>query len=75
MVISIPGGKLIATMHEVMVKFDLNNLTLQAKTDDLILLEASRILVANGGGVIWSLSLGSEETVRAFVHATGIATQ
>lgn len=75
MVISIPGGKLIATMHEVMVKFDLNNITLQAKTDDLILLEASRILVANGGGVIWSLSLGSEETVRAFVHATGIVTQ
>lgn len=72
MVISIPGGKLIATVHEVMIKFEENHLILQAQIDDLLLLEDAQILVANAGSISWSLSLGTQETVDAIVQATGI---
>ncbi|AMG29131.1 DUF3389 domain-containing protein [Grimontia hollisae] len=73
MVISIPGGKVIATAHEVMVKLLENRMTLQAQTDDITLLGAPCMLVANGGTVNWSLGLGSEENLKAVSDATGIA--
>ncbi|CZF85719.1 PTS sugar transporter subunit IIA [Grimontia sp. AD028] len=73
MVITIPGGRVIATMHEVMVKFQENQMTLQAQTDDISLLGAPCMLIANGGTVNWSLSLGSEENLNAVSEATGIA--
>ncbi|EOD81396.1 hypothetical protein D515_04298 [Grimontia indica] len=73
MVITIPGGRVIATMHEVMVKFQENQMTLQAQTDDISLLGAPYMLIANGGTVNWSLSLGSEENLNAVSEATGIA--
>lgn len=73
MVISIPGGKVIATAHEVMVKLQENRMTLQAQTDDITLLGAPCMLVANGGTVNWSLTLGSEENLKAVSDATGIA--
>lgn len=73
MVISIPGGKVIATAHEVMVKFQEHQMTLQAQTDDITLLGAPCMLVANGGTVNWSLTLGSQENLIAISEATGIA--
>ncbi|WP_281543840.1 DUF3389 family protein [Grimontia sp. SpTr1] len=73
MVITIPGGRVIATTHEVMVKFQENQMTLQAQTDDISLLGAPCMLIANGGTVNWSLSLGSEENLNAVSEATGIA--
>lgn len=73
MVINIPGGKVIATAHEVMVKLQENRMTLQAQTDDIALLGAPCMLVANGGTVNWSLALGSEENLKAVSDATGIA--
>ncbi|CZF82295.1 hypothetical protein GCE9029_03143 [Grimontia celer] len=73
MVITIPGGRVIATMHEVMVKFQENQMTLQAQTDDISLLGAPCMLIANGGTVNWSLSLGSEDNLNAVSEATGIA--
>ncbi|USH04271.1 DUF3389 domain-containing protein [Grimontia kaedaensis] len=73
MVITIPGGRVIATIHEVMVKFQENQMTLQAQTDDINLLGAPCMLIANGGTVNWSLSLGSEDNLNAVSEATGIA--
>lgn len=72
MVILLPGAKLIATAHEVMIKFENNHLTLQAKNDELILWGDTMILVANAGTIRWSLSLGTQEIVDALVQATGI---
>lgn len=73
MVIPIAGGKLIATLHEVMIKFENNHLTLQAKNDDLVLWGDTRILVANAGSIRWSFSLDSQQTVDALILATGIS--
>ncbi|MGF1704958.1 DUF3389 family protein [Enterovibrio baiacu] len=73
MVISIPGGKVVATMHEIMVKLQENQMTLQAHTDDISLLGGPCMLIANGGTVNWSLSLGSKENMQAVSDATGIA--
>ncbi|WP_028022451.1 DUF3389 family protein [Enterovibrio calviensis] len=73
MVITIPGGRVVATMHEVMVKLEQNRITLQAQTDDISLLAAPCMLIANGGSINWSISLGSEENMEAVSHATGIA--
>ncbi|WP_325894423.1 DUF3389 family protein [Grimontia sp. NTOU-MAR1] len=73
MVITIPCGRIIATMHEVMVKLQENQMTLQAQTDDISLLGEPCMLIANGGTVKWSLSLGSEENLIAVSEATGIA--
>ncbi|WP_394209571.1 DUF3389 family protein [Enterovibrio calviensis] len=73
MVIIIPGGRVVATMHEVMVKLEENRLTLQTQTDDISLLGAPCMLIANGGTVNWSISLGSEENLNAVSEATGVA--
>ncbi|MBV7296485.1 DUF3389 family protein [Enterovibrio paralichthyis] len=73
MVITIPGGRVIATAHEVMVKLQENQITLQAQTDDISLLGLPCILVASGGSVNWSISLGSQENLEAVAQATGIA--
>ncbi|MDD1792098.1 DUF3389 domain-containing protein [Enterovibrio sp. ZSDZ42] len=73
MVITIPGARVVATMHEVMVKLEQNRITLQAQTDDISLLAVPCMLIANGGSVNWSISLGNEENMEAVSHATGIA--
>ncbi|RXJ71598.1 PTS sugar transporter subunit IIA [Veronia nyctiphanis] len=73
MVIDIPGGKLIVTAHEVMVKLQQNRMTLQAQTDDISILGGANMLVANGGSVNWSISLGSEEIAKNVSEASGVA--
>lgn len=73
MVITIPGGRVIATAHEVMVKLQENQITMQAQTDDISLLGGPCILVASGGAVNWSFSLGNQENLQAVADATGIA--
>ena len=73
MVIDIPGGKLIVTAHDVMVKLQQNRITLQAQTDDISILAGANMLIANGGSVSWSISLGSEETARDVSEVSGVA--
>ncbi len=73
MVITIPGAKVIATAHDVLVKFENSLITLQAKTEDLTVFEGAKLLVANGGTVTWSFPLGTQEVLDSFCSATGIS--
>ncbi|MDD1779808.1 DUF3389 domain-containing protein [Enterovibrio sp. ZSDZ35] len=75
MVIQITGGRVIATMHEVMVKLQENKATLQAQVDDIAILAAPKMLVVSGGSINWSISLETDENVQALSEATGIAVK
>ncbi|KXF83121.1 DUF3389 family protein [Enterovibrio coralii] len=75
MVLQISGGRVIANMHEVMVKLQENRATLQAQVDDISILSAAKMLVVSGGSVNWSISLETEENVHALSEATGIAAR
>ncbi|PKF50426.1 DUF3389 family protein [Enterovibrio nigricans] len=75
MVIQISGGRVIATMHEVMVKLQENRATLQAQVDDISILAAAKMLVVSGGSINWSISLETDENVQALSDATGIAAK
>ncbi|MFD2178483.1 DUF3389 family protein [Veronia pacifica] len=73
MVVDIPGGKLIVTAHEVMVKLEQSRMTLRAQVDDISLLSGAKMLIANGGSVSWSLSLHNDEQLKAISDVCGIA--
>ncbi|MGC9494367.1 DUF3389 family protein [Vibrio genomosp. F10] len=75
MVITFSLGKIIATAHELIVKFDgQQQVVLQAQADCLTLIgKGTNVLVANGSGCKWSLKLDNEQQVNELSMLMGCA--
>jgi hypothetical protein len=72
MVITFSQGKIIVTPFEVQVRLDVAKLVLQALVDDIQLRTGALLLVADGGGVRWSLTLDNAEQFELLQSELGI---
>ncbi|GMQ48812.1 DUF3389 family protein [Vibrio sp. 10N] len=72
MVINFSSGKVIATPHEVVVRYSVGQITLQSQVDALQLILPACILSANGAECKWSVKLDDETQVNAISEACGI---
>ncbi|MGF1773215.1 DUF3389 domain-containing protein [Vibrio wakamikoensis] len=72
MVIDISSGKVIVTPHEVVVRYQVGQITLQSQVDALQLILPACILSANGAECKWSIKLDDESQVKAISEACSI---
>ncbi len=72
MVINFSSGKVIATPHEVVVRYQVGQITLQSQVDALQLILPACILSANGAECKWSIKLDDESQVKAISEACSI---
>lgn len=73
MVLQFSGGKIIVTLHEVVVRLgDDNRVTLQAQADAITLMgKGVNVMIANGSESKWSVRLDDEEQLRAIAQTLG----
>ncbi|MGR5283971.1 DUF3389 family protein [Vibrio maritimus] len=72
MVIDFSSGKVIVTPHEVVVRYQVGQITLQSQVDALQLILPACILSANGAECKWSIKLDDESQVKAISEACSI---
>ncbi|NLS13317.1 DUF3389 domain-containing protein [Vibrio sp. SM6] len=75
MIIEFSQGKIIATVHEVVVRFSaLPAVNLSAHTDALTLMaRGANVVIANGAECKWSIKLDDEAQLLALADHLGIA--
>ena len=71
MVIEFSGGRVIVSPQEVLVKLA-TGVSLYAMVDDLRLLSAGNIMVADAGAVRWHLTLDDETQLVDIAECLGI---
>ena len=71
MVIEFSGGRVIVSPQEVLVKLA-TGVSLYAMVDDLRLLSAGNIMVADAGAVRWHLTLDDENQLADIAECLGI---
>ncbi|WP_342609752.1 DUF3389 domain-containing protein [Vibrio tritonius] len=73
MLIEFSQGKIIVTPHEIVVKLSsLPQCVLQAEQSAVSLFGAgANVMMANVGGVKWSLKLDSEEQIQTIAQELG----
>ena len=72
MVLDFSQGKLIVTEFEVQVRLNVASIVLQASAEDIGLRRQPPMLIADGGGVRWSLVLDSNTQLRAIQDVLGM---
>ncbi|WP_277206968.1 DUF3389 family protein [Vibrio misgurnus] len=66
MVIQFTGGKIILSVHEVVVRLDRHSVTLQAHADAITLMgKGANVMIANGSESKWSIKLDDEIQLRS----------
>ncbi|ASJ96638.1 DUF3389 family protein [Shewanella marisflavi] len=73
MVIEFSGGRLIVSPQEVLVKLNASGASLYAMADDVRLLSAGHIMVADAGAVQWHLTLDGPEQLAEVADCLGVA--
>lgn len=73
MVIEFSGGRLIVSPQEVLVKLSPSGASLYAMADDVRLLRAGNIIVADAGAVRWHLTLDEPEQLTEVADCLGVA--
>ncbi|MCG9736837.1 DUF3389 domain-containing protein [Shewanella insulae] len=71
MVIEFSGGRVIVSPQEVLVKLT-SGVSLYAMVDDLRMLSAGNIMVADGGAVRWHLALDDANQLADIAECLGI---
>lgn len=73
MVITFSGGKIIATLHELVVRLDGEyRVTLQAQVDAIQLIgKGANVISANGSECKWSIKLDDEQQLREIANEVG----
>ncbi|ABO24004.1 DUF3389 domain-containing protein [Shewanella loihica] len=71
MVIEFSGGRIIVSPQEVLVKLT-TGVSLYAMADDLRLLSAGNIMVADAGAVRWHLSLDDANQLGDIAESLGV---
>ncbi|KIO35709.1 DUF3389 family protein [Shewanella sp. cp20] len=71
MVVEFSGGRVIVSPQEVLVKLA-TGVSLYAMVDDLRLLSAGNIMVADAGAVRWHLTLDDETQLADIAECLGI---
>lgn len=72
MVLEFSQGKLIATEFEVQIRLSVANVVLQGSTEDISLKLEPPMIIANGGGVRWSMKLDTPEQLQSLQALLGI---
>ena len=72
MVLDFSQGKLIVTEFEVQVRINVASIVLQVSAEDISLRRQPPMLIADGGGVRWSLVLDSNAQLRAIQNVLGM---
>lgn len=72
MVLDFSQGKLIATEFEVQIRLSVANVVLQASAEDVSLRLDPPMIIANGGGVRWSMKLDNTDQLDALQALLGI---
>lgn len=80
MVLDFSAGKMIVTEFEVQVRLNAASISaasivLQASSEDIGLRREPPMIIADGGGVRWSLKLDSLNQLRAVQNVLGIDAQ
>ncbi|MGL5335574.1 MAG: DUF3389 family protein [Enterovibrio sp.] len=75
MVLDFSQGKIIVTQHELQVRLFEAQIVLQASAADISLKQQPPMLIANGGGVRWSLVLDSGSQLHAIQSVLGLDAQ
>lgn len=72
MLVEFSQGKLIATEFEVQIRLNMANVVLQAAAEDISLRLEPPMIIANGGGVRWSIKLDNTNQLDALQALLGI---
>ncbi|CCN81467.1 conserved hypothetical protein [Vibrio nigripulchritudo SFn27] len=77
MVITFKSGKIIATMHEIVVKLTGEHfVTLQSQTDAISLIgNGANVVTANGAECKWSIKLDNHQQLEQLAEQLGISIQ
>ncbi|EKA5637253.1 DUF3389 domain-containing protein [Vibrio navarrensis] len=77
MVVEFSQGKIIATLHEVVIKLSCHSgITLQAQVDALQLIgRGANVIVANGAECKWSVKLDNESQLAEISAQIGIVIE
>ncbi|MGL4734307.1 MAG: DUF3389 family protein [Enterovibrio sp.] len=75
MVLDFSQGKIIVTQHELQVRLLGTQIVLQVSAADIILRRQPPMLIADGGGVRWSLVLDSSSQLSAIQTVLGVDAQ
>ena len=74
MIITFSGGKIIASLHEIVVRLPGEHcVTLSAQVDAIQLLAGSNVIVAHGAECKWSLKLDNDTQLAELADHLGIA--
>ncbi len=77
MVITFEGGKIIATVHEIVVKLDgPHRATMQAQNDAVTLIgKGANVIAVNTSEAKWSIKLDNDQQLENLSDELGIAIQ
>lgn len=69
-------GRIIANHHELVIRLDGNaRVTLQARAEDVRLIQHPVLITASGSGVQWSIHLDDDTQLRQLSECLGIAIE
>lgn len=73
--IEMSSGKIIATAHEIIVRFnDIPHASMQAQRDSVTLIgQGANVVVANEGGCKWSVKLDNQQQLESLSQQLGCA--